>query len=335
MPNLSTSIFTLFLLFSQLVPAQDSLHLYLIRGIGRESGHWGPEFLNRIQQQNPSTHIHFLDLPGSGIFHKQPALISIPKMAEFLEENYGVQTQNTSGTHILLATSLAGNVALEWSRRYPNNFSGLVLVGTSLKKVCDKKDRVQPDAKKGFVDIFLSNDLRTRERKFLAINSNVHQENDSLLQAWMDIQYRHPVKRSALMKQTLAGMLYQPPQNAPMVPILIVGSEGDKIVKPECICAVQKHLGASLKMHPSSGHGVPIDAPIWLADKVSNWVSREVAFSEEKRGHTLAHSSASNSTQKDTNGMVSGLSPLTSNLSFSSPLPWIKSQLNEIGNILP
>ena len=145
------------------------------------------------------------------------------------------------------------------------------MVGTSLRKVCKKKDRVQPDAKKEFVDIFLTDDITSREERFLAINSNHHVGDDSLLQAWVEIQERRPVKRMALAKQTIAGAFYHPPQQGPALPILMVGSEKDKIVKPECICAVQKHLNADLAMHASSGHGVPIDAPIWLADQVSSW----------------------------------------------------------------
>ena len=197
-------------------------------------------------------------------------------MAEFLDQTYGSKIQTHSGEHILLATSLAGNVALEWAHQNPGRFDGLILVGTSLKRICKKKDRVQPEAKKEFVDIFLTQDIALREARFLAINSNHHTRDDSLLQAWIGIQQERPVSRTALAKQTIAGALYTPPTNPPKLPILVVGSEKDKIVRPACICAVQKHLNASLQMHQSAGHGVPIDAPIWLADQIFNWVDQEV-----------------------------------------------------------
>ena len=257
---------------------QDSLNLYLIRGIGRESGHWGQTFLQRVHTNYPNSRIHFLDLPGAGQYHDRPALLSIPKMAAFLDHTYGGEIQNQSGNHILLATSLAGNVALEWAHQNPRRFDGLILVGTSLKRICKKKDRVQPEAKKEFVDIFLTQNVAQREARFLAINSNHHTQDDSLLRAWVGIQQERPVSRTALAKQTIAGALYTPPENPPKLPILVVGSEKDKIVRPECICAVQKHLNASLQMHQSAGHGVPIDAPNWLADQISNWVYQDVQF---------------------------------------------------------
>lgn len=278
MRHLSTTLLYVLLSASFVVQAQDSLHLYLIRGIGRESGHWGHSFLQRIYANYPNSQIHFLDLPGSGQYYDRPALMSIPKMANFLDRTYGEEIQHQSGNHILLATSLAGNVAIEWAHRYPDRFSGLILVGTSLKKICKKEDRVQPEAKKEFVDIFLTQNVAQREARFLAINSNHHIRDDSLLRAWVVIQRERPVSRTALAKQTLAGALYKPPATPPKLPILVVGSEKDKIVRPECICAVQKHLNASLQMHQSAGHGVPIDAPIWLADQISSWVDQEISL---------------------------------------------------------
>lgn len=272
----TTTLLYFLLSISFTLEAQDSLNLYLIRGIGRESGHWGKNFLQRVHANYPNSRIHFLDLPGAGQYHDRPALLSIPKMAAFLDRTYGTEIQSQTGNHILLATSLAGNVALEWAHQYPGRFNGLILVGTSLKRICKKKDRVQPEAKKEFLDIFLTQDVVRREARFLAINSNFHTGDDSLLHAWVGIQRKRPVSRTSLAKQTLAGALYTPPTSPPRLPILVVGSEKDKIVTPECICAVQKHLNASLQMHENAGHGVPIDAPIWLADQISSWMDQEI-----------------------------------------------------------
>jgi len=217
-----------------------------------------------------------MDLPGAGRLYDQPALASIEEMADFLHQTYQHSLDSAEEKKVLLATSLAGNVALDWLLRYPADFSGAALVGTGLKGVCDSKKRVQPEAKEQFVDIFLTSDVNKREQKFLSINSNLQQHNDSLLQAWVQIQQRHPVSKTTLMKQTVAGMLYQPPKEVPIVPLLIVGSQADQIVAPECIRAVHAHLGGQLAMHPTSGHGIPIDAPLWLADTFAHWIQSSV-----------------------------------------------------------
>ena len=52
------------------LPTQSSspLYIYLIRGIGRETGHWGTELEGKIFQQYPHAQLVFMDLPGSGVF---------------------------------------------------------------------------------------------------------------------------------------------------------------------------------------------------------------------------------------------------------------------------
>ena len=253
----------------------NSVNIYLLRGIGREAAHWSPEFLNRLKMYYPSSKLILLDLPGAGKFFQLPAKWSIPAMAEFLEEAYQDSLGKYTGTNYLMASSLAGNVALEWVSRYPDNFSGLALVGSSLKGVCIGKKRVQPDAKKGFVDIFLTHDIADREAKFLAINSNLHTQDDSLLMEWIHIQKLRRVRRATLLRQTVAGMIYRGPRYIPQIPIAVMGSESDKIVHPDCICKVSDHLHADLFMHPTSGHGIPIDAPIWLADSFAQWIEKQ------------------------------------------------------------
>ena len=50
----------------------------LIRGLARESGHWG-DFLTQLQRAFPQAQIHCLDLPGCGINHRQSSPDSISK----------------------------------------------------------------------------------------------------------------------------------------------------------------------------------------------------------------------------------------------------------------
>ena len=261
---------------AQKVSPQEEVNFYLLRGLGRESGHWGNTFMDQVKETYPEATFTLLDLPGAGAFHYQSAQISIEGMSAFLQQEYQESLQNTSGKNILLATSLSGNVALEWVLHHPDNFQGLVLVGTSLKKVCKKKERVQKSAKKEFFDIFMTADVTEREQKFLSINSNLYAENDSILQRWIDIQEKRPISKTTLFKQTMAGMFYLTPNTKPAIPILVVGSEGDKIVNPVCIQKVQTHLEADLAMHEYAGHGIPIDAPVWLADQLTHWADDKV-----------------------------------------------------------
>ncbi len=259
---------------------------YLLRGIGRESAHWGNTFTDHVRSNLPEAKFILMDLPGAGKYHQQSALPTVEKMADFLREQHLDQVRQGDTYNILVATSLAGNVAFEWITQYPGDFDGAVLLSTSLKGVCKGKQRVQADAKKQFVDIFLTNDLREREAAFLSINSNANIGNDSLLTAWVNIQRQRPVTKNALMKQTVAGMLYKP-SSSPEIPVLLVGSKGDKIVADECFRQIANAYHFDLILHETAGHGIPIDAPMWLADTTSVWASEVIDNSPVKHVDTI------------------------------------------------
>ncbi|MEM9328740.1 MAG: hypothetical protein AAGA85_23945, partial [Bacteroidota bacterium] len=166
---------------------------------------------------------------------------------------------------------------------------GAVLISSSFKGVCKSKERVDSKARKDFIDIFLTQDIAKREKAFLDINSNLNTSNDSLLNAWVELQQQHPVAKSALLKQTLAGMVYTPEITSPSARVLIVGSQADKIVASSCLQNVANALDSKLYLHPTAGHGLPIDAPIWLADTVSSWTLDEVVpFEFEESASTAS-----------------------------------------------
>lgn len=282
--NLKTCLYLLISLVSSMTGTlhasedQEEITFYLLRGIGRESAHWGDTFTTYVQSNIPQAQFVLMNLPGAGEYHDDRALPSVEKMADFLRDQHKSSMDSRKGKKIIVATSLAGNVALEWITQYPTDFQGAVLLSTSLKGVCKSKNRVQIRAKKDFINIFLIKDIRARERAFLNINSNLNVGNDSLLNAWVEIQKERPVSKKALLKQTVAGMAYKPPKEKPVIPVLLIGSAADKIVHEECFQKVSEKLESDLYLHPTAGHGIPIDAPLWLADTTSFWVN-EMVFS--------------------------------------------------------
>ncbi len=277
----------------------DSVTFYLLRGIGRESGHWGTHVPEAIRANMPNARFVMMDLPGAGKYHNQSALPTIEKMADFLREQYHPQNDSLS-KRVIVATSLAGNVALEWVSTYPTDFHGAVLISSSLKGVCKGKERVKPEAKKDFVNIFLMDDIAEREKAFLSINSNLNEEKDSLLTSWVALQQQHPVSKGTLLKQTLAGMVYKPDPTKPISQVLVVGSEADKIVATSCLENVAESLDSELYLHPEAGHGLPIDVPDWLADTVSYWVEETVVPFE----FTAAHQNQRIETRQKDNGLM-------------------------------
>lgn len=253
----------------------DKITFFLLRGIGREAGHWGETFPGFVRKDYPNAEFIMMDLPGAGKYHDKAALSTVEKMADFLREEHLDMIKYHKGKRVIVATSLAGNVALEWVHQYPSDFHGAILLSTSLKGICKDKERVRPEAKKQFVNIFLTNDVAEREREFLSINSNLNVGNDSLLTAWQEVQRNRPVSKMALLKQTVAGMVYKPAKTPPLVPVLLVGSKADKIVEEACFESVAKAIDADLVLHETAGHGIPIDAPEWLAQVSNTWIEEK------------------------------------------------------------
>ncbi len=280
-------------------PENEAITFFLLRGIGREAGHWGNTVPNHLRDSYPHARFVLMDLPGAGRYYNKPALPTVEKMADFLRTEYLGLIDSIPGKKVIVATSLAGNVALEWITQYPRDFHGAILLSTSLKGICKNKDRVQSEAKKEFIDIFLINDLTERERAFLAINSNLNVNNDSLLTAWSEIQTSRPVSKGALLKQTVAGMVYRPKKGPRSIPILLIGSNKDKIVAQKCFEDIAQGLDCDLYLHPSAGHGIPIDAPKWLADTSSYWIEKEVLTFE----HPAAMDTMHFVTRKKNNGL--------------------------------
>ena len=92
----------------------------LLRGLARESGHWDPDFISDMQKH---FELILLDYPGCGPFIHE----DFPSTHEELLESLNKQLE-TKEKVFLVAVSLGGMVALKWVEKYPEKFSGLVLV---------------------------------------------------------------------------------------------------------------------------------------------------------------------------------------------------------------
>lgn len=114
-----------------------------------------------------------------------------------------------------------------------------------------------------------------REKLIVSINSNRPENYDSVTKAWVKVQNERPMKKINIFKQAIAGMLYSPHGKKPEIPLLIVGSKGDRMVCPTCVEKTYEEFGGKLVWHPDSGHGLPIDEPEWLSNEISVWITQD------------------------------------------------------------
>jgi pimeloyl-ACP methyl ester carboxylesterase len=246
-------------------------NIYLLRGLTRESGHWGQEFLDELQQAYPHACIHLLDLPGSGRHYQVQCPVSVGAMVEFMRAEVAADIEAGKGTNLVMATSLGSMVVTEWAIRYPDDFQAMVLISPSFKGTCKMNERMRPGIWKEVLQVPMSLSLEKKEARLLRINSNDTANFQQTLRQWIAIQQAHPMTTSNILRQTLAGMLYKPSGTMPTMPVLILASRSDRLLDCDCVEKVHTMLGGVLVWNETSGHGLPIDAPEWLVEQVAGW----------------------------------------------------------------
>lgn len=246
---------------------EKEINIYLLRGLSRESEHWG-DFGVFLNANFPKSSIHYIDMPGAGIYHQSKSPTNIPSIVETLRSKELVQTTN----NLLIASSLGGMVALEWISKYPNDFQFATTICSSYKGICNPLERFNLKFTFPVLTFLLSSNVRRREKIILRINSNHEAIRQDLIEKWVDIQHKRKLTKLNFMRQVLAGLRYAPVNPSISIPLLIIGSKKDELVKPNCIVKTHEQFGGTLKWHETAGHCVPIDEPKWLSDTIYEWL---------------------------------------------------------------
>jgi pimeloyl-ACP methyl ester carboxylesterase len=246
------------------------LNIYLLRGLTRESGHWG-SFIRLLQEDIPGVKVHLLDLPGSGKYVAESASTDIRKMVDFMRKDTIGQLPGNNGPNIICATSLGGMVASDWVIRYNTDFQGLVIINSSFKYICRSSERAMKGVRWDMLKILFAFSVRKREALIIKINSNKPEGYDILTDEWVKIQEKRKMSRMNILRQTIAGVTYGIKNEKPGIPLLIIGSRGDRMVCTECIKKIHAAFGGTLIWHPDAGHGLPIDDPRWLSLRIADW----------------------------------------------------------------
>lgn len=246
----------------------------LLRGLTRESGHWGrfPEILRReIGPLLPEMRVLTLDLPGNGTLHRQASPSRVSDMVESCRGE--LARRGLHGPVHLLAMSLGGMVACDWSLRYPDEVAGMVLINTSLRPYSPFFRRLRPANYWKLLALgLLRLGVRWREARVLGLTSRMVREPKPVLESWVELQRRHPVALRNGLRQLWAAMRYRANRGRPGAPMLLLCSQADGLVDWRCSQALSRAWGAPLRLHTEAGHDLPLDDPLWVARAVSDWL---------------------------------------------------------------
>jgi pimeloyl-ACP methyl ester carboxylesterase len=194
-------------------------------------------------------------------------------MVDDLRRRFVKGRQESDGPWSVLAISLGGMLALDWAARYPLDFQRVVVINTSAGNLSPPWKRMFLQNLPHLGSSALSKNLNKREETVIRLTINQPpQDTGPLIQDWIDIANDAPVRRRTLLRQISAASRSKAPEHLE-VPGLVIASRADRLVHWHCSEKIAEKLSLPLRLHEEAGHDLPHDAPDWVADQVSTWLS--------------------------------------------------------------
>ncbi|WP_019866375.1 alpha/beta fold hydrolase [Methylovulum miyakonense] len=245
-------------------------HWVLLRGLARESAHWG-DFVPQLKAQFPSSTVTTLDLPGTGRFFQQTSPNRIPAITEHVRSQaqaLGLLEQPVT----LLAVSLGAMVAWEWLQHYPDDVCSAVLMNTSFANLSPFYQRLRWQCYGTFCPLLWCRDAYRRELGVVQLVSNRKAGYQQTAQEWAHIQHTRPLSVKNTLNQLIAAASYRPARTPPKPPVLLLNAKGDRLVSPFCSEAIQKRYSLELHTHPWAGHDLTLDDGDWVIAQLRQWL---------------------------------------------------------------
>jgi pimeloyl-ACP methyl ester carboxylesterase len=236
----------------------------LLRGLTRESGHWG-NFLPLFQQAYPGNVLLALDFPGNGVFHNQPSSWTVEAMVQHCRTQ--LDEKGIEPPYCVLALSLGAMVSVAWAQAHPEEISRQVLVNTSMRPFSPFYQRFQPRnmATVGRL-VLTAASANDWEHTIWRMTSRL--SDPAVVNDWVKLRQLHPVTPLNALRQLWAASRFTAPAQAPATPTLLLASTHDSLVSVQCSRTVARQWHWPLAEHPSAGHDLPLDDGPWVLDQM-------------------------------------------------------------------
>ena len=246
----------------------------LLRGLTRESGHWG-EFPDRLRERFPANDVITLDLPGNGEWHRLPSPTRIDMMSAWCQVL--LRERGVAPPYALFAMSMGAMVAVDWMCLDPEAIAGCVLINTSLRPFSPWYRRLRPANHAELLRLALlsRNDVE-RERTILRLTSAHPDRHAAVLDEWIRLRRTRPVSRVNALRQLWAAARYQAPVQPPATPMLVLASARDTLVDVRCSQELARRWQTEMPLHPAAGHDLPLDDGAWVVEQVAQWSQRRL-----------------------------------------------------------
>lgn len=238
----------------------------LLRGLARESGHWDPEFISLMQSQYD---LIWLDYPGCGPFLND----SFPKTPDELLLQLNKQIHTTEKI-FLVAVSLGGMVALKWAEKFPEKFSGIVLVNSSMADLNPFYQRLKPQAILALLQASTQYNTPAAETRIVNLISNHSEKRAKTIERWIEIAKLRPMSKRNALRQLAMAAKFRSPKAPLKVPMQILVSENDRLASAKCSQQIAVKYAAPIAIHATGGHDLMIDDPQWVSEQIQAFIKR-------------------------------------------------------------
>ena len=250
-------------------------HWVFLRGLVRESGHWGA-FVPYFESRMPGVRVHLLDLPGNGALYRNTSPTSVKAMVESCRQQ--LHSAGLVPPHAVLALSMGAMVAVQWAHDYPHEVARQVLVNTSMRPYSTFYERLQPrnwGTVAGLLLRTLLGRASGRQWELAVLRMTTTGSHPQALQAWLLLRLAHPVSTANALRQLWAAARFSAPGERPKVTTLLLASTRDGLVSVRCSRVLAHAWQLPLAEHPRAGHDLALDDPQWLVVQVRRWLGAQ------------------------------------------------------------
>lgn len=250
---------------------------FFVRGLMREFAHW-ENFPQQFEQKIPGAKVYGLDLPGSGRNWNSQSPLTVTEMARDLRREFKETTDLLFKNHsqkppcYLLAISLGGMVALEWLQAFPEDLQGAVFINISLSGINPVYQRLKTSAWLPMLKILATSDVQQREKKVLELTTSQFVSTETSLKRREEAFRQHPATRINFLRQLVAASRFQPKPVPIKAPVLLLRSQGDRLVDANCSAQIGAKWNWEVKTHPTANHDLPLDDPQWVLTQIEHWL---------------------------------------------------------------
>ncbi|WP_333608925.1 alpha/beta fold hydrolase [Arsukibacterium sp.] len=242
----------------------------LLRGLTREQRHWGA-FRPMLAAKLTNPLLYF-DFAGAGELYQQrsPSHISGLRQSVRLQWQQATLNANNHGQVHLVALSLGGMLAADWALAYPEEVASITLINSSAKPLAPFYQRLRWQNYPALASLLWLSSAR-REQRILQLTTARAFQDPVIVAHWQRWQQQRPVTMSNALRQLLAASRFVL-QQQPCCPALVISSQTDKLVNPQCSVALASFLQARHQQHSWAGHDIGLDDPAWLATQIAAFI---------------------------------------------------------------